>query len=140
MYLGPSGQIVNPSRLPASNPSKLSLIPAANPARLNPANRVNDGQQRTSCQARKCTHLVGGEPEQLLLLRHISIQSTERNLSGKQELSCAVNDKIGLELESGEITGAFPTSEDFIFQKASPKLHLGLNSPFRRCVFDGSKQ
>jgi integrase len=52
---------------------------------------------RRTC-ARLC-HLAGGELEQIqFLLRHVSIQTTERYLGCKQKLRYAVNDKLGLEL------------------------------------------
>jgi integrase len=51
---------------------------------------------RRTC-ARLC-HLAGGELEQLqLLLRHVSVQTTERYLGCKQRLRDAVNDHIGIE-------------------------------------------
>ena len=51
---------------------------------------------RRTC-ARLC-HLAGGELDQIqFLLGHVSIQTTERYLGCKQKLSCAVNDKLGIE-------------------------------------------
>jgi integrase len=42
-------------------------------------------------------HLAGGELDQIqFLLRHVSIQTTERYLGCKQ-LRCAVNDRLGIE-------------------------------------------
>jgi integrase len=53
---------------------------------------------RRTC-ARLC-HLAGGELDQIqFLLRHVSIQTTERYLGCKQKLQSAVNDKIGIESE-----------------------------------------
>jgi site-specific recombinase XerD len=54
---------------------------------------------RRTC-ARLC-HQAGGELEQIqVLLGHVSVQTTERYLGSKQRLQNAVNDQIGLELES----------------------------------------
>jgi integrase len=51
---------------------------------------------RRTC-ARLC-HLAGGELDQIqFLLGHVSIQTTERYLGCKQQLRCAVNDKLGIE-------------------------------------------
>src|SRR5262245_4105670 len=51
---------------------------------------------RRTC-ARLC-HLAGGELDQIqFLLGHVSIQTTERYLGGKQELRIAVNDRMGIE-------------------------------------------
>ena len=51
---------------------------------------------RRTC-ARRC-HLAGGELDQIqFLLRHVSIQTTERYLGCKQKLRRAVNDTMGLE-------------------------------------------
>jgi integrase len=51
---------------------------------------------RRSC-ARLC-HLAGGELDQIpFLLRHISIQTTERYLGCKQKLRFAGNDRMGIE-------------------------------------------
>jgi len=53
---------------------------------------------RRTC-ARLC-HLAGGELDQIqFLLGHVSIQTTERYLGCKQKLHCAVNDRMGIELE-----------------------------------------
>jgi len=53
---------------------------------------------RRTC-ARLC-HVAGGELDQIqFLLGHVSIQTTERYLGGKQKLRCAVNDRMGLEPE-----------------------------------------
>jgi site-specific recombinase XerD len=53
---------------------------------------------RRTC-ARLC-HLSGGELEQIqFLLGHASVQTTERYLGCKRQLSQAVNDNLGLELE-----------------------------------------
>jgi integrase len=55
---------------------------------------------RRTC-ARLC-HLAGGELEQIqFLLGHVSIQTTERYLGCKQKLRNAVNDRLGIEPESG---------------------------------------
>jgi len=55
---------------------------------------------RRTC-ARLC-HLANGELDQIqFLLGHLSIQTTERCLGCKQRLSRAVNDKLGIEPESG---------------------------------------
>ena len=55
---------------------------------------------RRTC-ARLC-HLAGGELDQIqFLLGHVSIQTTERYLGCKQKLTCAVNDKLGIEPEWG---------------------------------------
>jgi integrase len=52
---------------------------------------------RRTC-ARLC-HLAGGELDQIqFLLRHVSIQTTERYLGCKQKLRCAVN-TMGLDPE-----------------------------------------
>jgi integrase len=52
---------------------------------------------------RTCTKLcpkAGGELEQIqLLLGHASIQTTERYLGTKQNLTVAVNDVLGLEMD-----------------------------------------
>jgi integrase len=51
---------------------------------------------RRTC-ARLCQS-AGGELEQIqFLLGHVSIQTTERYLGGRQRLRCAVNDRIGIE-------------------------------------------
>jgi integrase len=51
---------------------------------------------RRTC-ARLC-HLAGGERDQIqCLLGHVSIQTTERYLGCKQQLRCAVNDRLGIE-------------------------------------------
>ena len=51
---------------------------------------------RRTC-ARLC-HLAGGELDQIqFLLGHVSIQTTERHLGCKQQLRCAVNDRLGIE-------------------------------------------
>ena len=43
-------------------------------------------------------HLLGGDPDQIqFLLRHVSIQTTERYLGCKQKLRDAVNDRLGIE-------------------------------------------
>jgi len=56
---------------------------------------------RRTC-ARLC-RLAGGELDQIqFLLGHVSIQTTERYLGCKQQLRCAVNDRIGIETEEGE--------------------------------------
>jgi integrase len=55
---------------------------------------------RRTC-ARLC-YLAGGELEQIqFLLGHASVQTTERYLGCKQKLRHAVNDRLGLEPESG---------------------------------------
>jgi site-specific recombinase XerD len=54
---------------------------------------------RRTC-ARLC-HSAGGELEQIqFLLRHVSIQTTERHLGCKQRIHAAVNDCIGIGPES----------------------------------------
>ncbi len=54
---------------------------------------------RRTC-ARLC-HQAGGELEQIqFLLRHVSVQTTERYLGCKQRFRNAVNDRIGLEPDS----------------------------------------
>jgi hypothetical protein len=51
---------------------------------------------RRSC-ANLC-HTAGGELEQIqFLLRHVSVQTTERYLGCKQRIRGAVNDCIGIE-------------------------------------------
>jgi integrase len=51
---------------------------------------------RRSC-ARLC-RTAGGELEQIqFLLGHVSVQTTERYLGCTQRISCAVNDRIGIE-------------------------------------------
>ena len=51
---------------------------------------------RRTC-ARLC-HLGGGELDQIqFLLGHVSIQTTERYFRCKQNLRCAVNDRLGIE-------------------------------------------
>ena len=56
---------------------------------------------RRTC-ARLC-HAAGGELEQIqFLLGHRSVETTERYLGSRQRLVSAVNDKIGLEPNSGE--------------------------------------
>ncbi len=51
---------------------------------------------RRTC-ARLC-HASGGELEQIqFLLGHVSVQTTERYLGGKQRIRSAVNDRIGIE-------------------------------------------
>jgi len=51
---------------------------------------------RRSC-ARLC-HVAGGELEQIqFLLRHVSVQTTERYLGCKQRIRAAVNGRIGIE-------------------------------------------
>jgi integrase len=43
-------------------------------------------------------HLAGGELDQIqVLLGHVSIQTTERDLGCKQKLRSAVNDRLGIE-------------------------------------------
>ncbi|MGH9663838.1 MAG: tyrosine-type recombinase/integrase [Bryobacteraceae bacterium] len=55
---------------------------------------------RRTC-ARLC-HLAGGELDQIqFLLGHVSIQTTARYLGCKQKLRSAVNDRLGIEPESG---------------------------------------
>ena len=55
---------------------------------------------RRTC-ARLC-HASGGELEQIqFLLGHRSVETTERYLGSRQRLVSAVNDKIGLEPDSG---------------------------------------
>ncbi|WP_263385713.1 tyrosine-type recombinase/integrase [Granulicella arctica] len=55
---------------------------------------------RRTC-ARLC-HAAGGELEQIqFLLGHRSAETTERYLGSRQRLASAVNDKIGLEPDSG---------------------------------------
>ena len=57
---------------------------------------------RRTC-ARLC-HQAGGELEQIqFLLRHISIETTERYLGCKQHFRNAVNDAIGLNLAVHEL-------------------------------------
>jgi hypothetical protein len=52
--------------------------------------------ERRSC-ARLC-RAAGGELEQIqFLLGHVSVQTTERYLGGRQRIASAVNDKIGIE-------------------------------------------
>jgi integrase len=62
---------------------------------------------RRTC-ARLC-HLAGGELDQIqFLLGHVSIQTTERYLGCKQKLRCAVNDRMGIELDDlqpSKVTG-----------------------------------
>ena len=54
---------------------------------------------RRTC-ARLC-HSAGGELDQIqFLLRHVSIQTTERYLGCKQRIRGAVNDRIGIEPKS----------------------------------------
>jgi integrase len=56
---------------------------------------------RRTC-ARLC-HLAGGELDQIqFLLGHVSIQTTERYLGCKQQLRCAVNERLGIEPGSAE--------------------------------------
>ena len=56
---------------------------------------------RRTC-ARLCHH-AGGELEQIqFLLGHVSVQTTERRLGGKQRFRNAVNDRIGLEPDQPE--------------------------------------
>jgi hypothetical protein len=44
---------------------------------------------------------LGGALEQIqFLLRHVSVQTSERYLGGKQELQVAVKDKLGVGLAS----------------------------------------
>jgi integrase len=51
---------------------------------------------RRTC-ARLC-RLAGGELDQIqFLLGHASIQTTKRYLGCKQQLRCAVNDRLGIE-------------------------------------------
>ena len=58
--------------------------------------RAGGRDLRRTC-ARLC-HQAGGELEQIqFLLRHVSIETTERYLGCKQRFRNAVNDKIGLE-------------------------------------------
>jgi integrase len=46
-------------------------------------------------------HQAGGESEQIqFLLGHVSVQTTERYLGCKQRFRSAVNDRIGLELDT----------------------------------------
>ena len=62
---------------------------------------------RRTC-ARLC-HLPGGGLDQIqFLLGRVSIQTTERYLRCKQRLNCAVNDKLGIEPESGSRSRLFP--------------------------------
>ena len=54
---------------------------------------------RRTC-ARLC-HLAGGELDQSqFLVRHVSIQTTERYLGCKQKLRVAVNDRLGIESDA----------------------------------------
>jgi site-specific recombinase XerD len=51
---------------------------------------------RRSCA--KLCHAAGGELEKIqFLLGHVSVQTTERYLGCKQQISGAVNDRIGIE-------------------------------------------
>lgn len=53
--------------------------------------------RRINTSAGLC-HEAGGELEQIqFLLRHVSVQTTERYLGCKQRLRNVVNDRIGLE-------------------------------------------
>jgi integrase/recombinase XerD len=60
---------------------------------------VSAGHCRAARPAPLCRK-AGGEPEQIqLLLGYASIQTTERYLGTEQNLTTAVNDALGLELE-----------------------------------------
>ena len=46
----------------------------------------------------RLSHTSGGELDQIqFLLGHVSVQTTERYLGGKQRIRSAVNDRIGIE-------------------------------------------
>ena len=46
----------------------------------------------------KICHYAGGELDQIqFLLGHVSIQTTEPNIGGKEKLRYAVDDKMGIE-------------------------------------------
>ena len=69
-------------------------------ARRADIGRLAPHDLRRTC-ARLC-YLAGGELEQIqFLLGHASVQTTERYLGCKQKLRHAVNDRLGLEPESG---------------------------------------
>ena len=65
--------------------------------------RASTSLPRTTCGvtcARLC-HLAGGELDQSqFLVRHVSIQTTERYLGCKQKLRVAVNDRLGIESDA----------------------------------------
>jgi hypothetical protein len=65
-------------------------------------------------------HVAVGELEQIqLLLRHASVQTTERYLACKQRLSEAVNDRIGLGCQSRSLKQLTVTGHEGCYRQLS---------------------
>ena len=67
-------------------------------AKATSLGKLSPHDLRRTCA--KLCRKAGGELEQIqLLLGHASVQTTERYLGAEQDLSSAVNDAIGLEMD-----------------------------------------
>ena len=85
----------------AKNSEKLDWWIVRQRAEVAGIKRLAPRHLRRTC-ARPC-HTAGGELEQIqFLLGHRSVETTERYLGSRQRIVAAVNDKLGLEPNSGE--------------------------------------